>query len=611
MYNFENYLLMPMMSTFVGLILFLGIVSLGYFIINLLLNDFVTTDKKFYLNSPLIGSNFLLVILTPLAYFEKLDEHVFKTISFFLIGIFGIFLLKKSKILLKKIRLKKGYKYNFEEKLIFIVILLYFLISISPVTHADSLGYHMLGAVNFLSNLNLLSEILPSEIKLVGPGELLIALGLSLGSEQLGGIIQFSSFFTIFYCFKEIKKNISSNLILLATITTPTIILLATTQKPQLLHIANVLLCSYFLYKIYINNFSDKLIVKYVSLIILFVSINILVKFSFSLSSSIIIITLIYILFLKKKFVLFFFPAIIITLIMFIPKYIFMNKYYDVVLINFLTSSLPTNLSLYDSINSYLKQISNGSRVIPTWIMFPKNFGALSDIIGPVFFSFLLFKFKRNRVLIYVLFFYLSFFILILNFGQATSRFIYEGFVVLQMFLLITTIKYKKIFNYYKYYIYFQTIICIFILIYFVISLTPGSFTKNLRLNVMKNNANGYELMKWTNSRLKKEEQIISSHRSLSLLNNKSYSLFFLKFLDKDSKDFINYIDYLDKNNVKKILLIQDFDPGIFKSCIGEKVDSISNIKISKGRNPLKKNDFGSANIYKIKSKDLKSCIYE
>ena len=611
MYNFENYLLMPMMSTFVGLILFLGIVSLGYFIINLLLNDFVTTDKKFYLNSPLIGSNFLLVILMPLAYFEKLDEHVFKTISFFLIGTFGIFLLKKSKILLKKFRLKKGYKYNFEEKLIFIIILLYFLISISPVTHADSLGYHMLGAVNFLSNLNLLSEILPSEIKLVGPGELLIALGLSLGSEQLGGIIQFSSFFTIFYCFKEIKKNISSNLILLATITTPTIILLATTQKPQLLHIANVLLCSYFLYKIYINNFSDKLIVKYVSLIILFVSINILVKFSFSLSSSIIIITLIYILFLKKKFVLLFFPAIIITLIMFIPKYIFMNKYYDVVLINFLTSSLPTNLSLYDSINSYLKQISNGSRVIPTWIMFPKNFGALSDIIGPVFFSFLLFKFKRNRVFIYVLFFFLGFVILILNFGQATSRFIYEGFVVLQMFLLITTIKYKKIFNYYKNYIYFQTIICIFILIYFVISLTPGSFTKNLRLDVMKNNANGYELMKWANSKLKKEEQIISSHRSLSLLNNKSYSLFFLKFLDKDSKDFINYIDYLDKNNVKKILLIQDFDPGIFKSCIGEKVNSISNIKISQGRNPLKKNDFGSANIYKIKSKDLKSCIYE
>ncbi len=599
------------MSTLIGLILFLGIVSLGYFLINLLLGDFVTKDNKFYLNSPLIGSNFLLVILTPLAYFEKLDEYVFKTISFFLIGLFGLFLFKKSQTLLKKFRLVKHYKYTFEEKLIFIIILLYFLISISPVTHADSLGYHMLGAVNFLSGFNLLTEILPSEIKLIGPGELLIALGLSLGSEQLGGIIQFSSFFTIFYCFKSIKKNISSNLILLATITTPTIILLATTLKPQLLQISNVLLCSYLLYKIYISNFNDKLIIKYVSLIILFTSINILVKFSFSLSSSIIIFTLIYILFIKKKITLFFLPAIIIILIMFIPKYIFMNKYYDVVLLNFLTSSLPTNLSLYDSINSYLKQISNGSRIMPSWIMFPKNFGALSDIIGPVFFSFLLFQFKKSTVLKYTLFFFLVFLLLILNFGQATSRFIYEGFVVLQMFLLITTIKYKKIFNYYKYYVFFQSIICIFILIYFVTSLTPGSFTKNLRLNVMKNNANGYELMKWTNSKLKMEEQIISSHRSLSLLNNKSYSLFFLKFLDKDSKDFINYIDYLDKNNVEKILLIQDFDPGIFKSCIGEKVDSINNIKISQGRNPLKKTDTGSAHIYKIKSKDLKSCIYE
>ena len=80
------------------------------------------------------------------------------------------------------------------------------MISLSPVTHADSV-YHMLGGVNFLIGSDLLSQLLPSEIKLVGPGELIIALGLSLGSEQLGGILQFSSCFTIYYCFKTIKKN--------------------------------------------------------------------------------------------------------------------------------------------------------------------------------------------------------------------------------------------------------------------------------------------------------------------------------------------------------------------------------------------------------------------
>ena len=89
----------------------------------------------------------------------------------------------------------------------------------------------MLGGVNFLIGSDLLSQLLPSEIKLVGPGELIIALGLSLGSEQLGGILQFSSCFTIYYCFKTIKKNNVSDILLLATITTPTFILLASSQN--------------------------------------------------------------------------------------------------------------------------------------------------------------------------------------------------------------------------------------------------------------------------------------------------------------------------------------------------------------------------------------------
>ena len=49
----------------------------------------------------------------------------------------------------------------------------------------------------------------------------------------------------------------------------------------------------------------------------------------------------------------------------------------------------------------------------------------------------------------------------------------------------------------------------------------------------MKNNANGYEAMIWINDNLKGDEQIFSSHRSLGLINNKSYSLIFLIILRK------------------------------------------------------------------------------
>tara|TARA_Y100000590_G_C15482356_1_gene924507 strand:- start:236 stop:982 length:747 start_codon:yes stop_codon:yes gene_type:complete len=248
---------------------------------------------------------------------------------------------------------------------------------------------------------------------------------------------------------------------------------------------------------------------------------------------------------------------------------------------------------------------------MPTWIIFPKNIGALSDIIGPVFFSFLIFKFKNNKEIKYVFFFFLLFIILVLNFGQATSRFIFEGFLIFQMFLIISEIKYKKIYFYFKYYVFFQSAVSILILLYFVVNLTPGAFTKDLRFKVMKNNANGYELMKWVNNNLKKDEQIISSHRSQSLINNKSYSLMFLNYLKKNSNDFNSYIEFLDKNNVRKILLFEGYNPGIFENCIGEKIAILENVKITQGRNPLKKHDFGSALIYTIKSNNLKSCIHE
>ena len=609
MYNFENYLTIPILSTLIGIILFLSISSVGYILIKLFFYDILEKDKKFYLISPLIGSNFLLLVLSPIAYIHKLDLILFKSFSFLLILIFIIYIIYNFKNIKKKIISISNNKYTFVEKTIFIVIFLFFLISLSPVTHADSVAYHMLGGVNFLIGSDLLSQLLPSEIKLVGPGELIIALGLSLGSEQLGGILQFSSCFTIYYCFKTIKKNNISDILLLATITTPTFILLASSPKPQLLQIANVLLCSYFLYKIHINKFNEKTILKYTSLIIVLISINVLVKFSFALSSTIIFFSLFYILIIKKKLKILIYPVLLILPIIFFPKFFFMNKYFDIEIINYFTSSLPLNFSLYDSINSYLRQLSSGSRLIPTWIFFPKNIGALSDIIGPVFLSFLLFRFKNNKEIKFILFLYLLFIIFVLGFGQATSRFIFEGFIIIQMFLITTKIKYDKIYLYFKNYVFFQSTICILILLYFVANLTPGTLTKDLRLKVMKNNANGYELMSWVNNNLKKDEQIISSHRSLSLLNNKSYSLMFLNYLRKDTHDFKDYIEFLDKNNVKKILLVDGYNPGIFKNCIGEKSANLENIKITQGRNPLKKHDFGSASIYNIKSNDLKSCI--
>ena len=67
--------------------------------------------------------------------------------------------------------------------------------------------------------------------------------------------------------------------------------------------------------------------------------------------------------------------------------------------------------------------------------------------------------------------------ICVLTFGQATSRFLFEGFVILQMFLLISTMFEKTIMVFKKYV--FLIFGMFLVLLYFVIKLTQVFYLMN------------------------------------------------------------------------------------------------------------------------------------
>ena len=611
MYNFENYLLQPFISTLIALSVFLGITAVGCLLIQNIFRELINKDKQLIINAPLIGSNFFILLLTPLAYFEFLNIIVFKIIGSLIIIFLIFFLLskyEKFKIFFQNFNIKN---ISFPQILILVITVLFFLISIAPVTHADSLGYHMLGAINFLIDGELLKDILPTEVKLVGSGELLIALGLAFGTDQLGGLIQFSSIFTIYYCLKNLNRNKIYYLLFLGIITTPTFIMLASSPKPQLMQISSVLLVSLIIFKIYKKVFSSITERKLVFLIILLLTINFLVKFSFIISSSILFIFLITILYKKKQIFFLFYPILFSLILLIFPKFLFMNEYFGTDLLSFFQSSVPVNLSLYEKFNLNLRNISNGERLLPYWIIFPKDFKFLSDAIGPIFLSFLFFKIYERKEFKLIFTIFIFFVVSVLTFGQASSRFIFEGFVVLQLFLLLTNIRSKKHLIFFRSYIYVQSIFGILVLAYLSVNLTPGVLSYNLREKVMINNANGYELMAWVNNNIDNNETIISSHRSLGLINNKSFSTIYLKNLDPNNADYKNYINFLDKNNVKKILVHENLEIGKFKYCLGKKINTISDINIFIGRNPFNKNFKGTASIYKIKTNKISECLNE
>ena len=83
------------------------------------------------------------------------------------------------------------------------VIVLSFFLSLYPLSHADALNYHSHAAINYLQNGKFPSEIFSETLNDAGIGELLISLGLSIGSHHFSNIIQFAGILSLFAVFFE------------------------------------------------------------------------------------------------------------------------------------------------------------------------------------------------------------------------------------------------------------------------------------------------------------------------------------------------------------------------------------------------------------------------
>ena len=64
----------------------------------------------------------------------------------------------------------------------YFLLILYFLLSLYPISHADALHYHGIAAIFYLNEGKFATEVFNQALVDAGIGELLISLGLSVGS---------------------------------------------------------------------------------------------------------------------------------------------------------------------------------------------------------------------------------------------------------------------------------------------------------------------------------------------------------------------------------------------------------------------------------------------
>ena len=315
-YGLTNIFIDQPLSLILSIFLILGVSKLGIIFQTYIKKKYNIEYLSDYFFSPIFGTYILIFFLYPLTLFSLLNYFFFKIIASILIFLGLLFLFEFTKKFSKKKveKLKKNY-------LLAISFFFLFLIAASPITHADSLAYHLTSASHILFNGGFNTEIIPFEDKLSGSGEIIIAIGLSYGLQQFGSLIQFSSLFSLIPIFNINKiKNSNLNFILILLFT-PITLFLISSPKPQLMPTMASLIVFSFLFKNFLKNSQNKNI--YNSILICILLINFSVKFSFILSSFILFVILIYQNFKIKNLNKFIFLGVCIFTYLVFPNFIF------------------------------------------------------------------------------------------------------------------------------------------------------------------------------------------------------------------------------------------------------------------------------------------------
>lgn len=617
-YLYHTNLEIPFLSFLNAIILLIGFYYTGGAFLRILgLKTLISKYSLSNYQNILFCTYIILFFFYPLTLYFETSILIIKYLTFviFLLGIFNLIKLLRNFFSIKKkisnFNLKKKINsFQLTDYILILFVFGYFLISSSPVTNADSLDYHFYTA-KYLKNFNEFPTLLTNfhSSRLSGSGEILILMGLFVGSEQFGSILQATGFITLYGVFKKFKLN---KLYFILILCSPILIFFTTSIKPQLFYICS----SGFVFAVICNelkNINNKNNYEFVKLVVILSTIlylNITVKFSFLLGSFLLSLLITYLGFKKKIIFKTILIQISVYLIILLPVYFWKFTNFGGSFIDLFINPFDTQLHGLKYFKYYLTNLNKGNFI---WIFIPQNYKEITQTIGlgslVIYIIFTNWK-NKNIIIVYLL---LSFYFITYLFGQFTARFFYEPYIWLIIYISIFY-KLFRISKIFKSIVFFQSIITFTILVYGISTLTPGIVSKEIRNNVLSDHANGYLVFKWLKNELKKinyDGPIVSSKRSIGFLDNISIPPEHLYFVDYKTPESKIYIDEIKKLKPKYIMVSDDTNIfSVYKNCFGKKIAHGYKVDKLAVRNPfLKSTQYFDVRLYEFNYNKLKDCM--
>ena len=591
-----------------SLVLFAGLYQIGSLIFKIgAVNKIVSQISHIKYQKIFISTNLLLLIFYPIILFsDKINFIPILSIVIFIFGLFKIRSKFKKKFKIQKMMIKDN---HVDKYLVFFVILCLFLLSLSPNTHGDSLGYHFVVAKKLLLSGNYPSDITHFHSLLAGSGEIIIAIGLFFGSDQFGNLVQFSGLLSIFGIFKkiDIKQNYFFFLLIL---TSPVILFLSSTAKPQLFHICStaVIFTLYFFKNSKPLSLHEKNWKILISIVVLIVSVT--AKFNFLLSSFLIGLIILLDTIKSKNFLYLFINLFIALLIFYLPTILWKFNNFGGNIFQYFYSPLPLNIIGLIEFQQYLVRYGGEKHLIEAF--FTNNLSDYTNSIGIAFLYLFLINFKNNKVQIGIV---ITLIYIFLNYiyGQFVGRSFLEPLIWILLICAKYGVSYRV--RVLEYLCRIQALVVISGIFFGIYSLLPGSLNSTLKDKVMSKNASGYSLFKWANTKFKKEDIVFSMHRSISLGKSDYIATDFASFVDFSDDRSKIFFDAIYKKSPKYLLTFgNSFEKPLlnqFKNCVGKLLYYQKNLGKFEARNPFNRGSYYHGFIFQLDNEAIPNCLID
>jgi hypothetical protein len=608
-YGLDNQLLDQPFGLITSCLLLNGSYYLGMHLYKLITTRLSSND--IYLNhiKYLLGISVIALVIYPIMLLTSNTQEVIKYFAI-CVMVLGTLKFKQDASYIKKklsdIKISK-LKLTINNYLYFIILGL-FLVSIGPLTNADSLDYHVGVPLYYLQEG--VWPVTPEwfHSRLAGMGEALTALALSVGAEQFPAMVQWTGIFVIINILIDLISNQDKQLkiIPLAIVVSPLLFFLVYTAKPQLFPLSLIFGSIILSYSNVSDDNNKSILIKY-SLSTLFLMTAAQMKFNFHMSAGLCwvlsVIVSIKIVGLKNIITI----GIMCLILIAGPFYSwgainFPGSWYESLITPFF-GTWPG----YESFNQYLRSYKDSSLPFPVSAIIPDRLGNITTVIGGGVFILLWLKPKENAFAWLLIVIACLELIITYLFGQLNSRFAFEPFLILLLSIVIshkstTYLLIKQI----SFVIYAQSVLFIAIILFSVSNTSYASLFHQWRTYTMTKTAYNYSLMAKVNSILPTGAVLIMSERSMALSPRETISVEWSQYIDH-IEDALVYLELLKERNVTHALIDTLVQYDNFRDCYGDVIEVI--LVKTATRNPFNSSGkFYERSIVNFENKLLPSC---